>query len=61
MKHEVHDQVKKAEAEITGMRLCFNCGKQRPAKDFRSRMIGMRRFWKCGACATKSNPAGFKE
>lgn len=60
MNHDTHDQVKRAEAEIIGTKLCFNCGKYRPADGFKFRMIGNRKFWKCGLCTAKANPSGLK-
>lgn len=46
---------------VTGTKHCRSCDQQRRADTGKWRVgANGRRIWRCAACASKSNPAGFK-
>lgn len=60
-KGQVYDMVKEAGLKVLGTKFCFSCQRHRPIETGKNMQRKGSSVWRCGECAAKMNPVGFKK
>lgn len=58
---QVYTMVKEAGEKLLGTKFCFSCQKDRPLETGKRMKRGNSMVWRCGLCAAKKSPMGFKK
>ena len=58
---QVYHMVKEAGEKLLRTKFCFSCQKDKPLKTGKRMLRGKSMVWRCGECAAKKSPMGFKK